>query len=176
MERALREFVSHREPVDVVTVAWGTDMRLRRSAYLDGASPPVAAVTSARAIVLRDDAVLVATDADGTRHILPGGRIEAGEDVETALRREIAEETGRGVGDLAPLGFLHFLHLTPRPAGYRYPYPAFAQVIFVVRASERLPAAVPDDYVVGSTFIPVTEARRMGISTAERAFLDAALR
>lgn len=176
MERALREFLDVRAPIDVETVNWGDGIRLRRSAYVDAACPPAAVVTSVRAIVLRDDAVLVATDADGTRHIVPGGRIESGEDFETALRREIAEETGWGIRDLAPLGFLHFHHLTPKPEGYRYPYPAFAQVVFVAKATEPLPAAMlPDDYVAASSFVPVIEARCLDVSPAERAFLDAAL-
>jgi 8-oxo-dGTP pyrophosphatase MutT (NUDIX family) len=175
MDDALDAFLAGRTPGTTEDVEWGNGIRLRRAAYLGTVMPPAAVISSVRAIVLRDDAVLVAEDADGLRHILPGGRIEAGEPLDAALRREIAEEVGWQVADLAPLGFLHFRHLTPKPAGYRYPYPSFVQVVYVATASDRVPeATLVDDYVVGATFLPVAEVRRIGLSPAERLFLDAA--
>ena len=48
------------------------------------------------AIIRKDDQLLVVNNQSGpdARWSLPGGQIEAGETLEQALRREVAEETG----------------------------------------------------------------------------------
>jgi 8-oxo-dGTP diphosphatase len=59
--------------------------------------PPQSAV---RAIILQNNKLLVMkrTKHDQHYYTLVGGRIEPGEDTETALRRELQEETGLRVG------------------------------------------------------------------------------
>ena len=52
---------------------------------------------------------------------MPGGRLEAGESPEDALRREVAEETGWTISRLRRIGFRHFRHLTPKPDDWTYP-------------------------------------------------------
>jgi 8-oxo-dGTP diphosphatase len=49
-----------------------------------------------RAVIRRDDRLLVAREVGSPWCFLPGGHVEAGEPVETALIREIAEELGSG--------------------------------------------------------------------------------
>ncbi|HYH11355.1 MAG TPA: NUDIX domain-containing protein [Thermomicrobiales bacterium] len=171
----LATFLAGREPNVVDEVEWASGrIRLRVSAYLDDECPPGRYITSVRAVVMRDDRVLVAEDHDGTRHILPGGRLEAGELPETA--REIAEETGWRVGGLRRLGFVHFRHLTPKPLDYRYPYPSFVQAIYRAEAAAFEPGLViADDYVVGAEFLPADKVGATRLSSVDRLFLAATL-
>ncbi|HVP15227.1 MAG TPA: NUDIX domain-containing protein [Terriglobales bacterium] len=58
-------------------------------------------------LVLRGDALLVLVRGHRPRRgflDLPGGFLEAGEDLETAARRELREETGLTVGPARPFG------------------------------------------------------------------------
>lgn len=48
----------------------------------------------ARAIIRRDDSILLAGQIDRSLFFLPGGHVEPGERVEAALVRELAEEFG----------------------------------------------------------------------------------
>ena len=50
--------------------------------------------TSARAIIERDGYLLVESWKNGARTFLPGGRVEPGEDLPTALLLELREEIG----------------------------------------------------------------------------------
>jgi 8-oxo-dGTP diphosphatase len=65
--------------------------------------------------VLRDGAVLIARRADdqhlGGAWEFPGGKVEPGEDPETAAKRELLEETGLVASKLEPL--LVFVHDYP---------------------------------------------------------------
>ena len=81
-------------------------------------SPGGAAVsgTGPRGLVFHGDAVLIWREADGI-HLLPGGRRENGETLEATLRRELLEETGWQVCRASMLGFMHYHHLGPEPAG-----------------------------------------------------------
>jgi ADP-ribose pyrophosphatase YjhB (NUDIX family) len=157
--------------------AWPDGLRLRVRGYLTDAAPPLACVSSVRAVVLRGEEVLVFRDRGGRPHLLPGGRREGDEPVEATVRREVREETGWEISRLRPLGFIHFRHLTPKPAGYRYPYPDFVQLVYAAEAERDTPGApIEDDWVVGSCLVAVEEARTLGIAPGEMLFLDGALR
>jgi 8-oxo-dGTP pyrophosphatase MutT (NUDIX family) len=71
-------------------------------------------VDGASVILLRRDAVLMVRRGAGLFAGLwsfPGGRIEVGEDAETAARRELYEETRLIAGPLRPLGPFQPAHL-----------------------------------------------------------------
>ena len=126
------EFLSGRTALAEWSGAWGA-LELHMRAYLGDEMPAIEYVTSARAVVFRDDSVLVVREP-GDEHILPGGRLEAGESPEEAARREVIEETGWTMGPISLIGVRHFHHLTPEPPDWPYPYPDFLQVVFVGEA------------------------------------------
>jgi ADP-ribose pyrophosphatase YjhB (NUDIX family) len=156
-------------------VVWGERMRLHATAYLSNEAPPLPCVTSVRAVVLRDGAVLVQQDRD-SRHILPGGRREANESLEDTLRREVGEETGWSVSSPGLLGFIHFHHLDPKPADYAYPHPDFFQVVYGAHADAFSAAALVDDgYEEGTEFVALTAISLEELKPIERVFLSAAI-
>jgi len=112
---------------------WG-DHRLLMRLHACEALPDPALVTSVRAVVFRRGQVVVVTTPN-ERHIMPGGRLNSGEPLHEALKREVIEETGWRLGDPSLFAVLHFRHLTPRPPGHAYPYPDFLQPIFVAEGS-----------------------------------------
>ncbi len=174
MERDLASFLACHTPRAEETEVWGSSP-LRIASYLAGELPPLDYITSARALVFRDDTILVVRDP-GRMHILPGGRREAGETPGETLAREVLEETGWALAGAVSLGFRHFHHLGPRPPGHRYPYPDFVQTVALAEAATFHPDAIlPDEWVLGSAFQPIAEVRRLELSPGERLFLDAAL-
>jgi len=81
--------------------------------------PDVAEETSAGGIVVRSQSaelyVALVRENGGARYVLPKGRLDPGESVEQAARREIAEETGlTQLQLLANLGIRERLSLTKR--------------------------------------------------------------
>ncbi len=136
------EFLSGRTALAEWSGAWGPH-QLHMSAYLGDKMPPVEYVTSARAVVFRNDSVLVVREP-GDEHILPGGRLETRESPEEAARREVIEETGWTMGPISLIGVRHFHHLTPEPPDWPYPYPDFLQVVFVGEAEALSEEHKPD--------------------------------
>lgn len=138
----LAAYLAGRDPVARGSVVWGKEGEERWpldvTAYLTEDCPPLAYVTSVRALVLKDDALLAMDDEAGL-HIMPGGRREPGEAPVETLRREVLEESGwtLRVGPL--LGVLHFRHLGPEPSRaaaspYHYPYPDFLNLVYLAEA------------------------------------------
>jgi ADP-ribose pyrophosphatase YjhB (NUDIX family) len=176
VEPELAEFLGRHTPFDEAGAVWGNGtIPLCITRYLGSELPPLEYVTSVRCVVLRGDAVLVQRDRDSV-HILPGGRREAGETPEETLRRELLEETGWTVLSPEVIGFMHFHHLRPKPAGYGYPHPDFLQVVYAALAGEFHPEAKLDDgYVLDSALQPVARVRALPLNARELVYLDAAL-
>ncbi|MCL4263078.1 MAG: NUDIX hydrolase [Anaerolineae bacterium] len=172
---SLTRFLQRHEPIAETWPDWG-QMHLREHTYLSGQLPPEEVVSSVRAILFRGEEVMVITDYNGEPYIIPGGRCEPGESLETALQRELLEETGWQVGNTAVLGFIHFHHLSPKPDGYPYPYPDFVQVVYTaVATSYDVTAIVPDPYVASARFCPIAELLTLNLSTGQKALLQAAI-
>ncbi len=150
-------------------------MLLQIVSYVGWGTLPLGYVTSVRSLVFQDDTVLVLRNHDST-HIVPGGRREESEDFEDTVRREVLEEAGWTIESLVPLGFMHFRHRTPKPEGYRFPYPDFLQVVYMARAATYHPnAKLPDDYEIEAAFLPIATVRHIPLTPAERLYLAAAL-
>ncbi|MDQ3856683.1 MAG: NUDIX hydrolase [Chloroflexota bacterium] len=156
---------------------WGSPVgRLHIRAYLADQEPPPDFTISVRCVVVRAHSVLVQRDV-GSIHILPGGRREPLETPLKTLRRELMEETGWTLDDVALLGFMHFHHLDPKSPGHRYPYPDFIQSVYTARARDYCPEGRLDDgYEVDSTFLPVAQVRELKLTPHERLYLEGALR
>jgi 8-oxo-dGTP pyrophosphatase MutT (NUDIX family) len=108
-------------------------------------------------------------------HILPGGRLEAGEAPQEAARREVLEETGWVIDEPQLLGVKYFRRLSDARPGAPYSYPNFFQAIYVARARAlNVDGREQDRYELGAEFRPVREAQRH-LSSSERAFLREAL-
>ena len=148
---------------------------LRLSCYLTDATPPRQYVSSARAIVVKGDQVLLVQDQVGT-HITPGGRLEPDETPEIALRREVLEETGWSLSTVRPIGVLHFAHTRAAPENWPHPYPDFLQVVYASSPNEYCSELKQEDeYVLGSEFVSIETVRQMPLDSGQHAFLAAAI-
>jgi ADP-ribose pyrophosphatase YjhB (NUDIX family) len=171
----LTAFLDMLEPCVVEQVRWAT-ADLEMATYLHSVFPPDEYVSSVRAIVLTTSGIALLHNPRES-HILPGGRREAGETLLETLEREVAEETGcRIVETPVPIGFLHFRHMTPKPEGYRYPYPDFIQPIYGVRAEIAESRTLSDDDWEDSVeFVTVPRIRRETLPSSQVRLLEQAL-
>lgn len=168
------EFLGPLTPFAEEMVTW-TMGTMRLACYLINRTPPRRYVTSARAVVTDGGRVLVVQDPGG-RHIMPGGRLESDETPEDALQREVLEETGWGLACFRPIGVLHFTHLDAVPEDWPYPYPDFIQIVYAASPGAYHPELKEEDeYVLGSEFLPVAEARMLPLDAGQQGFLDTAL-
>jgi 8-oxo-dGTP pyrophosphatase MutT (NUDIX family) len=150
-------------------------VRLRVRTYLTTTLPPLDLVSSVRALVRRDDQILVVRDPVSV-HILPGGRREPDETLMQTLEREVLEETGWTIRDMRLIGLAHFQHLTPKPDDYRYPYPDFLHLVYVATAdSYDVTQREVDGYELEVGFQPLATVETLPISQGERALLRAAM-
>jgi ADP-ribose pyrophosphatase YjhB (NUDIX family) len=171
----LAEFLARQRLVSTSTARWRRGIELRINGYLSDEAPPAELVSSARAIVLREDSLLVMSNLDGD-HILPGGRLEEGETPEEALRRELLKEAGVEVVIMGRIGFMHLRHTSPKPDGYPYLYPDFIWPIWAVSFVEFKPDLMIDDgYEVSSRFVPLQGVDEFKLDVHEPAFVTAAL-
>ncbi|MCI0437981.1 MAG: NUDIX domain-containing protein [Chloroflexi bacterium] len=177
MASEVAKFLARLAPLVEGSAVWGDSaIPLRVAYYLTRELPPLEYVTSARAVVFRGDEVMVVRDREDSFHVVPGGRVEESETPEDALRREVLEETGWTLSRVAYIGFVHYRHLAPKPAGYAYPYPDFFQAIYVAEAEAFAPEPVmPGEYELETGFRPIDEARTLALTLGQRELLDAAL-
>jgi 8-oxo-dGTP pyrophosphatase MutT (NUDIX family) len=175
MADSLQAFISGKVPVAEETESWGA-MPLRIESYLSHEEPPITYITSVRGVVIRDRSVLVYWDDRDQPQILVGGRCEPGETLEQTLRREVLEEAGVEIRRSILIGFLHYRHLGPKPAGYAYPFPDFVQAVYAAQAGRDCPQArMYDEYVRHSSFIPVDDVEALTLRDRDRPFLVEAL-
>ena len=171
----LDRFLSRQKRVLQETAKWRGGIELELSGYLCSETPPADLVSSVRAIVFKEDQVLVMRNLDST-NIFPGGRVEEAETFEETLRRELLEEAGVEIKVGLQVGLVHLRHTTPKPKGYPYLYPDFLWPVYVASfVRERPDAKVDDDYEIASRFLPLPEVRGLALEDHEKAFLEAAV-
>jgi ADP-ribose pyrophosphatase YjhB (NUDIX family) len=166
-------YLQRLEPQTQTIIQWSQSTLLLTS-YLCDALPPIDYISSVRAIVTTKTRVLTLENADEV-HILPGGRLEAGETCDQSLVREVAEETGWRIEIHSQLGVRHYHHLTPKPHAYRYPYPDFVHVIYRAYPlvfDQRLRTL--DDYELKASLRLVDEVTTLPITSDQMTFLYAA--
>lgn len=69
-----------------------------------------AVVTGAFIFNSRNQIFLFKSPKWGNRWVIPGGHVESGEDVVTALRREVKEETNLEITDIQFIGYLDMIN------------------------------------------------------------------
>ncbi|MGB8984511.1 MAG: NUDIX domain-containing protein [Anaerolineales bacterium] len=114
---------------------------------LDEQLPP-GSLTTSTFVLAFDRQRLLMTKLTDRGWDLPGGHIEPGESPESALRREVLEETGCVLGEVRLLGYQHLSVLCAVPPNYRYPYPDSYQLFYLAQvqvAREFLPTAEAAD-------------------------------
>jgi 8-oxo-dGTP pyrophosphatase MutT (NUDIX family) len=179
MSTALATFLRGQTAVAPTHPTWqwqNNPLPLQQQTYICPTLPPDELISSARAVLLRGDEVMVIRDHKGEPYIIPGGRREPGETVLETLQREVREETGWSVRETAVLGCIHFQHLNPKPSGYPYPYPHFFWAIFAAQAVSFDATAMEEDfYVTSASFKPILELSTWQMSDGQHELLQAAL-
>jgi ADP-ribose pyrophosphatase YjhB (NUDIX family) len=178
MVQALKRFLIGKTPIAEEEMDWsGGGLELVQTRYTyeleEAATPPADLITSVRALLTRGQEIVVMRDPGG-EHIVPGGRIDDGEALLEALRRELLEETGWTVrGEPAPIGLFHYHIHSPKPAGYRYPYPDFLQLLYKAEADRHFPDAMEvDGFELGAEFRPLEVVQQLTLSIGEIALLQ----
>lgn len=177
MDRSLQAFIDRKSPLVEEEQNWQVgDLELlqTRATYslAPGDSPPPDLVTSVRALLTCGPQIMVVKDPEG-EHILPGGRVDEGEELLEALERELLEETGWRVrGEPVLIGLFHFHICSPKPSGYRYPYPDFLQFVYSAEASRHFPDAMEaDGYELATDFRRREQVEKLYLTAGEFALL-----
>ena len=177
VNQLLKAFLQGRTPLAEECLNWsggGKEFVQTRATYAlnPSHSPPLSLVTSVRAVLMRGSQVMVMRDPDG-EHIVPGGRLDDGEGLLEALRRELLEETGWTVrGEPLLIGMFHYHILSPKPAGHRYPYPDFLQLLYLAEADRHFPEAMEvDGFELDAQFRSRDQVNSLSLSAGEIALL-----
>ena len=175
MDSDLALYIKSGKLVSEWTAVWGDGIHLEIIGYLGIEQPPIKYVTSVRGVVFRNNEVLIVRGPNGY-HVIPGGRREKGEKLEETLCREILEESGWTIGELSLLGFMHFHHLSPKPANYDYSYPDFLWLLYIAEAGKHIPRArIQGEWELGVDFYPIDDARLLPLENGQLELLQAAV-
>jgi len=180
VDRTLKAFLRGRTQLAEERLDWsggGKEFVQTRTTYAlnPSDSPPLGLVTSVRAILTRGPQIMVMRDPDG-EHIVPGGRLDGGEGLLEALRRELLEETGWSIRDDPVLiGMFHYHIHSPKPVGHRYPYPDFLQLLYRAEADRHYPEAMEvDGFEIDAQLRSREQVEGLSLSAGEFALLKLA--
>lgn len=168
----LQRFLGRHQPFGGWTGEWiGVPLEFR--CYLSEELAPRNFVGSVRALVLRDDRVLLVHSSPPILNV--GGRCQEGESIEDTLLREVAEESGWLVAPIGVIGFVHARHLDEQRPDWGRPAPDFVDPLFVVTALEYNPVMLGHNEP-HSEFVSISAVEQLGIDEVNRTFLREALR
>ena len=177
MVHALKRFLIGKTPIAEEEMDWsggGSELVQTRYTYEleEAATPPADLITSVRALLSRGPEIMVMRDPGG-EHIVPGGRVEDGEGLLDALKRELLEETGWTVrGEPALVGLFHYHIHSSKPLDYPYPYPDFLQLLYKAEADRHFPEAMEvDGFELGAEFRSPAVVQRLPLSRGEISLL-----
>ncbi len=118
-------------------------MKATVETYLSDELPPLEFCPSSYTLVFKDGALLLADLREGerlTRSLdVPGGHIDEGESPEQAVIRETFEETGVYIDKPQLVAVKKIIIHTPKPEGYRYPYPVSYMLYYLSAFKEETP-------------------------------------
>jgi len=116
-------------------------------------SPRLYKRTAARAIVLKDEEILLIYTKRYNDYSIPGGGVDEGEDIKTGLLRELSEETGANrVKVLSEYG----CYEEYRPTYYEgYDFMHMMSYFYLCDADKELGDASPESYEVANGSVPV---------------------
>ncbi|HKI73257.1 MAG TPA: NUDIX hydrolase [Pseudomonadales bacterium] len=146
---------------------------LELTAAITSRLPPESYIGSVRAILFRDDDVMVMNDPSRA-HLLPGGHREPGETMDETLAREMFEETGYAIASKRLIGVMCFKHLTPPPPDMNVPMnPWFFNAVFQAEAGNYHPTRrETDGYELSAEFHPIDHVRGMNLDPVNLLFLN----
>ena len=174
MDDDLAKFLSPLTAFEEETRIWTPLGTMRIACYLTDANPPLRYVSSARAVVIDGDQVLLVQDPDES-HIIPGGRLEPNETPEEAMRRELIEETGWSLVICEQIGVLHFSNVSSATEDQK-PLPDFLQVVYAgVPGGYHPELREADGYEIGSEFVSIDRVRRTPLGSGQLKFLETAI-
>jgi len=172
LDEALEAFLSRHPFFGGWHEEWdGVPLEFR--ACLSDELPPRAFVGSVRAIVLRDNKVLLVHSSVPILSV--GGRCKPEETIEQTLLREVAEETGWIVSPMDVIGFIHCHHLDAQRPDWGRPAPDFIDPLFAV-AAETFDEKLMDSTESRCEFVSIDEVESLGVEEINRTFLCEALR
>lgn len=125
--------------------------------YITDEIPPPERCATAFGFVFVDERILLTRLRDRDWDI-PGGVIDRGETPEEAAIREVWEETYARAEIVEPIGIQELELFTPKPIGYRWPYPISVQVYYLCRVVELCDFTANEESIERGLFTP-EEAR-----------------
>ena len=126
--------------------------------------PPSELVTSVHGLLLRGDEILF-VDNDSRGLEIPGGHVDPGEDLETALRRECLEEASVTLEAVMPFASLKLHKFEKQEEREKYPFPV-SYLCFFVAQIETLEKFDNSFETSSRVFIPLEEV--MEVPWAQR--------